>query len=546
MNFVKNIRLIILIVLLLASVIFIIKPIFTKVFGASVVSVGGDSKCSLNEGDVIIQVGGYMVGNSVDFKNAEKTVKGGEYVTMVINNGPGGCVAARDGYLGVNVVDISSKHLNFGIDIQGGVENIFKPSQSLTNQQLNNVIEILNKRIKIINLPESRAYASNGDISIVGLSNEKIGMLVMPGEFEARISRDIKLKDDVGELGVGNSTYTVKKLTNTSLDINNYTYEIGQNFYLEKIKFHLINITNNSVAIEATVFTNDDIKQLLTAYGYLKYDSQYQRYEYSVPLEISNEASDRFVQITKKLPTTYAVGGSTLEGYLIYYLDRTVINKLSIPFEMMGKKIDNIQIIGFKRTMAEASNEQLKVEIAASGKLPTELKMIDTKYFVPILKEKVLLLVSIGMIAVSLPVMALSHLRYKKIKFGIFIILLSMAEVVCVLGAAAVIQTFYGYGWILDLASIIGLVVLTAFTGIQMILLSEKSVRKKDFSLHLRYKKMFNLTTFLSIVIFLLAFSMLFFWKGFGMSLVIGFIIGVLLTKPIYEEILKKSTAVVS
>lgn len=121
-----------------------------------------------------------------------------------------------------------------------------------------------------------------------------------------------------------------------------------------------------------------------------------------------------------------------------------------------------------------------------------------------------------------------------------------MAEVFCVLGIAAAIQAFYGYGWILDLASIGGLIALITFTGAQMILLSERVIKKKDFGLHLKYKKIFNLATFLNIVIFLLAFSMLFFWKGFGMFLMIGFIIGLLLTKPIYEEILKKSTTTVS
>lgn len=38
--------------------------------------------------------------------------------------------------------------------------------------------------------------------------------------------------------------------------------------------------------------------------------------------------------------------------------------------------------------MAEASNEELKVEIAASGKLPADLKMVNTRYFAPKLKEK--------------------------------------------------------------------------------------------------------------------------------------------------------------
>lgn len=547
MNFIKNMRLITLVLLLLVSIFFLIKPMFTKTFGTIVLSVEKDSKCSLHEGDAITQVSGTVVSNSADFRGAEKTIKENEYITMVINNGPGGCVAARDGYFGVNVADIPSKYLRFGIDIQGGVVNVFRPSRSLTTNQLNRVIDIINKRIKVVNLPEAWAYSSDGVINIVGLSSERMGMLIMPGDFEARISKEIKLENDAGELGIGNNSYPVKRVSSTSLSINNSFYETNQSFSLEDVKFYLINITNNSAAVEATIFTNDDVKQFLTAYGYVKYDSNYQAYEFNVPLEISNEASDKFVKITKKLSTIYVMGKPTLEGNLIYYLDGDVINKLTIPFEMMGKKIDNIAVVGFRRTMTEALNEKLRIEVAASGKLPAELKMTDTKFFEPTLKEMILWSMVLTIATVALSVNVLSYLRYKNIKFGLLMILLIMAEAVCVLGAAALIQAFYGYGWILDSASIVGLIALIVSSGIQMFFLTERVIKKKDFGLFLKYKKILNTLTFLNIVIFFVAFSMLFVWKGFGLSLIVGFAVGFLITKPLYDEILRKhSTAAVS
>ena len=71
MNLIKNVRLIILAALLLASAFFLIKPLLSKSFGVVVVSVENDSKCFLNEGSVITQVGGNNVADSTDFKNAE-------------------------------------------------------------------------------------------------------------------------------------------------------------------------------------------------------------------------------------------------------------------------------------------------------------------------------------------------------------------------------------------------------------------------------------------------------------------------------------------
>jgi len=546
MDLVKNIKLIILLALLLVAGFFLIKPQLIKNFGVMVISLDDGSKCSLNGGDVITQVGGNTVSNSVDFNNVERFVKANVYTTMVINNGPGGCVAARDGYFGVNVADIPSKNLKFGIEIQGSVESTFKPVQTLASDQMNKMIKALSKRIQIINLPESKVYSSGEDVKIISLSSESIGTLVMLGNFEATILREVNFDNGVGEFGAGNSTYSIKKLNESLVSISNSTYGIGQSFYLEKIKFHLLNITNNSATIEATVFTNDDIIQVLQSYIYVKYDSASQRYEYSVPVEISSDASDRFVAITKKLPTTYIAGSPTLEGNLVYYLDGVALNKLGIPFTMMGKKLDNISIVGFKRTAAEASKEKTEVEVAVSGKLPSELKMTDVKYFEPASREKILWLISIVIAVVSFFSIVFSQLRYKKIKLGGLIILLAGAGAVFVLGAAAIVQTFYGYGWIFDPASVAGLLTLVAFSSIQMILLAENIMKKKDFGFYIKYKKIFNLATFLNIAVFLFAFSMLFFWKGFGLTLTIGLIFG-LIAKSIFKDFLKKqSTTAVS
>ena len=545
MDLVKNIKLIVLLALLLIAGVFLVKPMFMKNLGVMVLSLDPDIKCSLNEGDAITQVGGKVVSNSIDFKNAEGVAKAGVYTTMVVNGGPGGCIAARDGYFGVNVADIPSNNLKFGIEIQGGVESTFRPVQSLTADQMSKMIKILNKRIQIINLPESKVYSSDGDVKIISLPSENIGALVMPGNFEATISRDVMFENGTGEFGVGNSTYSIESLNGSLVSINNSAYGIGQNFYLENIKFHLLNVTNTSASIEATVFTNDDIIQVLQSYIYIKYDSTYQRYEYSVPVEISSDASYRFIAITKKLPTVYIAGTATLEGNLVYYLDGVMINKLGIPFEMMGKKLDNISIVGFKRTSTEATNEKTEVEVAVSGKLPSELKMTGVKYFEPASREKILWAAAIVVAASVISTLALGQLRYKKIKLGGLIVLLVGAEVVFVIGVAAMVQTFYGYGWIFDQASVAGLLALVVFSCIQMLLLAEKIMKKKDFGLYMKHKKILNLGMALSIAVFLFAFSMLFFLKGFGLAFTVGFVPG-LLAKWILEDFLKKQSSTVS
>jgi preprotein translocase subunit SecD len=458
---------------------------------------------------------------------------------MVVNGGPGGCAAARDGYFGVNVADIPSNNLKFGIDIQGGVQSTYKPVQALASDQINNIVKILNKRIQLINLPESKTYSSDGEIKIVSLSSESIGTLVMPGNFEATIMREVRFDNGVGEFGAGNNTYSMNLVNNSLVSVNNTNYGVDQSFYLDNIKFHLLNITNTSASIEATIFTNDDILQILQSYVFVKYDSTSQKYEYSVPVQISSDASDRFVAITKKLPTIYVSGTATLEGSLIYYLDGVVLNKLGIPFDMMGKKLDNISIVGFKKTAEEATSEKNDVEVAVSGVLPSELKMTDAQYFNPASREKIILATSILVAATIIFTIVFSQIRYKKVKLGGLIILLVGTEAIFVLGMAEIVQAFYGAGWIFDPSSVAGLLTLVAFGSVQMLFMAEKSLNKRDFGIYMSHKKIFSTPTLLNFAVFIFAFSMLFFLKGFGLALTIGLIFG-LIAKSIFGDFLKK------
>lgn len=496
--------------------------------------VDRDSMCGdLREGDVITHASGFSIGNSEDFTNALSSVKKDDYVTMVINDGPGGCTAIEDGNLGINVADIPSDELKFSLDIQGGTVFLFKPS---TNN-LERINQIINKRIKIFNVPETKAYVSNDTIKIVSLAKEKISSLTIPGEFEAKILEAVKIENGTGEIKIENNVYPVKLIDN-KIEINNSSQDINQTFSLEQIDFKLLNITNDSVVVEATIFTNEDVLKVLTRYSYTK-ELAPQTYEFNIPLEISDQASNKFTRIAKGLEITFSRGEQILEGFLVYYLDGKMIGELNIPVEIAEKEIKTIAVIGFGENHAEISEEKLKVQaVLESGKLP-DLELIGTESYEPYLRENVIRLVLISTVLIIISVIVLAYIRYKHIALGFYMISVVASEVVCIFGFVALTQKVLAYGWIFGFPSIVGLIVFIIISTVWMFLVTEYKTREKELSLWYKHRKILSLKKFLimtaSITSFILLFTV---WKGFGLSIISGLILGLLVTKSLYEQII--------
>jgi len=104
MPFRNNFRFYLLLILIGASLFFIISPLVLSSGGIVVSGVSPDQKCSsINEGDKITQIAGYTITSPEDFDKAVAEVKANSIITIVINDGPGNCVAVKDGSLGFQV-----------------------------------------------------------------------------------------------------------------------------------------------------------------------------------------------------------------------------------------------------------------------------------------------------------------------------------------------------------------------------------------------------------------------------------------------------------
>jgi len=381
-------------------------------------------------------------------------------------------------------------------------------------------------------MPEIIIGSSDNILKITTLTAERTSLLVTPGVFEAKISQKIEIENNLCSIKIGDDSHSCE-LVDKKLKINGSLYDVNQSVVLDGIEFKLMNITNVSATLEALFFTNEDIVEVMSAYGYLQYNSNFRAYEYTVPVEVSDDASERFQKITKGMKFTSAGEQIMLGGFLVYYLDDEFVNRLNIPFEMAGKKLqqNNIYISGIQTNKNQAETEKLKIQAALeSGKLP-KLKMIGFEDFVATSRELVinLSLAFIGIIAIG--VLSFTQFKYKKIVLGYFIIAFVLIQAICVVGTAIVTQKLLSPGWILDLYSVLGLFGVTLVSILNMLVLSEY-----DRGRRFRFK-----IIYLNLVIFLISFLLLFTgFRGFGLSTIVGLLLTILLFVPIYSQFSKK------
>ncbi|MEM5844326.1 MAG: hypothetical protein QXX07_00885 [Candidatus Aenigmatarchaeota archaeon] len=530
---IKNIRFLVVLAFLAISAYFLLAPLLFASKGVVVVSIDENSKCEgIREGSIITEMRGTAISSEEDFENYLKNVKQGEYVSMVINNLPGGCTALNDSYLGIKVRDLEKKVLKFGIDLAGGKVSIFSSPQNLEK-----VKEILEKRIEIFKVPEASVSISDKTIKIISLKDEKLEPLLIKGKFEAKIFEEIKIKNNTGKIPLGQEDYTIV-LEDGKIKIDGNYYKENETFTLQSIEFTLKNITNSSVYLEALVFTKEDVKVL--AYGFVKYNPSAKLYEFNIPVEISEEASERISKIIDRMPTTTEFGAIVLNGRLIYYLDGKEVSNLAIPFSMVGRKIESISILGFRESEEAASLEKNKIEASLKTDELEKMELIKTveleaKY--PMLLNYFFLVSILEAAIFSL----ISFTRYKQGKFLISLFLLSLLQIFLIFGVIAISQSLVPNSWLINSSTLFGSLTAETLTLIQFMFILEKRVRKKIISLEFKLKKIISLSNLLNILTIFSSLVLIFVFKNFGLSMLTGFFFSFLFLVPLLDEIVKST-----
>lgn len=519
-NMLKNWRIILwlTIVALSAFVIF-----FNAKGGFQVIS--SDVK-EITQGDIILAIN--------DIPASEKALAASYSGLIKIRTAKGQVFVEANHTLPFRAEKNPPTNLQFGLDIRGGVSAVIKPIEKGLSQ---NIIPVLEQRINFYGLREAsfRTISFQGEefveVSIAGGTKEEITRLLeQQGKFEAKIplkiqQSGIKLKQPHSFL-----------IANDSLILNGVSYTPGSTLVLDGINFTFANATENEAQIVATVYGGDDIKAVYLDPTRASVLQTQNGYEWDFSLELSQEAADKFAMVTENIPLR-SVGNGYLDSQISIYLDNDLINSFDISSTLKGNPATTIQISGSAATRADAIQERLEItSVLRSGSLPTSIEILQVTQISPTLGSAFIDNTILAGIAAAAGVSLIIMLRYRRPKIVLPMLIISMSEVLIILGSSVL------FSWTLDLPALVGIVAALG-TGVDsQVIILDQSIRKKEETLKEKLKKAFFVIfgaggVLIVSMLPLLSISAL---RGFAITTVIGVLIGILITRPAFGQIVEK------
>ncbi len=412
--------------------------------------------------------------------------------------------------IGLKVYSVPSTNIRKGLDLEGGTRVILQPETTITQDDLDLILENIRQRLNIFGVSDivvKSVKDFTGEtyilVEIAGVNQDEVKeLLSKQGKFEAFIG-------DTRVFRGGNDIVYVCR----------------------SAKCSGINPTSGC---SRTVV--DGKQQTVCSFRF--------------SIALSPEAAQRMADATSPLTVEYE--GTGRGGYLSknisLFLDDELVDSLRIGSDLKGNAVTDISISGSGSGATEEAAVQNTLEnmkklqtVLVTGSLPVKLNIIQSDSISPVLGEKfVNNALLVGLLALIAVVLVLV-IRYKKLVISIPIIITMASEVLILLGFAALI------GWRLDLAAIAGIIIAVG-TGVddQIVIVDETlSSKKSDRILTWKdkIKKAFFIifTSYFTTVVAMvpLWFSGAGLLKGFALITIVGVSIGVLITRPAFAAILE-------
>lgn len=573
-----------LMLIVMLSAWYLFSPVFFKENGVFVVSLDEYSMCGdIKVGDRIVQVGSHYINSVEDFGGVLESYETGERVTMVVNWGPGGCTAIGDGDIGMDVEDVPTKRVKFGLDVYGGKRVRISVDDATTTESINEIKSILEERAKILGVSQINIDVDEGGLFIETLDVSELSPLLVRGYLEGRIEQQIKVVDGVGQIKLGpeyydlhlpfvetpvssvnppnvtDGNYSIEETIDLNVSLSNDTsasnladvvsetktiitdhlifdgneYVPGESFKISDIEFKVLNITNSSIVLSGFVFNNSDIALSEFAGSYVRYESGAFQYQFFVPVDVSDDASQRFSKIVGGMSSFPISGTSILEGALGIYIDGNEVNKLTMPASMADREIKSLNIIGTGPDVGETTIKKMEVEVALVGNIDYDISIDEITDYRPgggwMLDSTIVGILVFSLILFLTPPVVYKHENWFEMSAWSSLLIIVVAFVV--FGVAAASQSIFKPGWILDGGSILGILVVGAWVFIWSISAPERILKRRKI----------RLLEHLDLVFIFFGFVLLFTnYTGVGISLIVGCVLKLLFSDPIYKNILNK------
>ncbi|MBI4162593.1 MAG: hypothetical protein HY513_02830 [Candidatus Aenigmarchaeota archaeon] len=528
----KNPRVLVWILFILIALVAISPNLNPK--GVKVVFVEKDSASGLVLGETIYKI---------NDQDATIPLASGQYTDLVkLETNKGSKFIRVNGTLGVTVEKVEPTNIHLGIDLKGGVRAVVSAEQD-DAATIEQIVSTLSTRINVFGLREAviRTITSGQDrfieISIAGGNEGELrDLLETQGVFEAKIPFALNAAGGKATLKLGKD-YEVF-VSNASITVENNIYKPGEKFNLESIGFEYNNLSNTQkLALTATVFTGSDVKTVFFDPQRSRIEFADSAYRWFFSVQLSQEGADKFAKVTKN---TAAVPGGYLDAPIVFYLDKDLIDSLSISSSLKGRAETEIQISGSAPTQQTAVDEKTKLQsILRSGALPVEIKIVQLDSISPTLGSSFMSSAALAALGALIGVAIIVFARYRRPKLVAPILVVVVSEILITLGLSVVI------GWTIDLAAIGG-VIAAVGTGIndQIIILDQALKGEvEQLSIRERMKRaffiVFGAAGTLIVAMLPLTFVGFGALRGFALITIIGILIGIFITRPAYGKIVE-------
>ncbi|MFH1917578.1 MAG: PDZ domain-containing protein [Nanoarchaeota archaeon] len=493
--------LIIVLVLSLLSIFGMPPTLFQK--GVLVTSIESNSTAfeqGLRQGQIIIEIDGKSITSLDDFSNAlQGKFDSDENVKTIINTKDSEIILFSNQAPEIIVSEIPKTNIKTGLDISGGARALVQAQDHELNLlEVNDLVEITRNRLNEFGLTElnvRRKFDLSGknfmEIEIAGATPKDLEKLISEqGKFEAKIGNETVF--------IGGDR-DITSVARSGQEAGIYSCEPGQGGYFCNFRF--------------TVYLSED-------------------------------AAKRHADITKTLGVNSTTQGSYLDQKLDLFLDDKLVNSLLISEGLQGRVTTQIAISGSGSgatkdeaiTNAEQEMKQLQT-ILITGSLPFKLEIVKLDTISPLLGKEFIRLIFLAGLAALIAVSIVIFFRYRKVKSSLALLLISISEVVVILGIASLIR------WNLDLPSIAG-ILATIGTGLDdLIVVLDETTQSTHLSFKQRIKRAFAIilgayfTSLVSLLPLMWAGAGLL--KGFAITTIIGITAGVLITRPAFTEIIR-------
>ena len=409
--------------------------------------------------------------------------------------------------LGLSVYDAPQTNIRKGLDLQGGTRVLLQPEKKLQKDEVESLIANMKERLNVYGLSDL-VIRDAGDLSgnqyilieIAGATQQEVkDLLSKQGKFEAKIG------DSTVFSGGSDITYVCRSADCAGIDPSAGCSQSGGQ-WLCRFRF---SISTSKQAAERQAFLTKDLEI------------------------VGGEAGLRNAYLSKQI---------------VLFLDDSPVDQLNIGADLKGKVVTDISISGSgsgatqQDAMVNALGNMKRLQtILITGSLPVKLNIVKTDTISPALGEEFVKNALFIGLAAMIAVLLVVYLRYRSFKIIVPMLINVGAEIISILGLAAII------GWNIDIAAVAGIIIAIG-TGLNDVtIITDEVLEGETEEVALDWKKKLKsalaiiMAAFFTIVVAMipLIFAGAGLLKGFAITTIIGISIGVFVTRPAYSKMIE-------